>query len=94
MMNPAATWTARLTFGLLTLVSSYAAVTAQLPAPQPVMQAPLAEEDVLKARVVALGDRLSNIEGKLDVMEKLDIGLIIAMGGQLLHLALAKRNRS
>lgn len=100
-----ATWVARGAFACLVTLSSWAAMLAQSPAPIiaadniPVPQqlccgtpiSPERENEMLHDRVVALGDRLSNIEGKLDVMEKLDIGLIIAMGGQLLHLALSKK---
>lgn len=87
-----ATWVARGAFAGLALCSSYAAVLSKTPPPPVAIQTTV--DDARAARVIELGDRLSNIEGKLDVMEKLDIGLILAMGGQLFHLALTrKRNR-
>ena len=97
-MRNFATWVARGAFACMVTVTGYAAVLSQtMPLPGAQQQLPVIsaqrESEILHDRVVSLGDRLSNIEGKLDVMEKLDIGLIIAMGGQLLHLALASRKR-
>jgi hypothetical protein len=100
-MRHLATWIARGALGFLVTMTGYAAMLAQVPqtlqsfpsqAQPPVLSA-ARDSEILHDRVTALGDRLSNIEGKLDVMEKLDIGLIIAMGGQLLHLALASKKR-
>lgn len=95
-MQHFATWIARGALGVLVTMTGYAMVLAQVSAPPyglsqlPVISAQR-ENEILHDRVVSLGDRLSNIEGKLDVMEKLDIGLIVAMGGQLLHLALSRK---
>lgn len=90
-MRNLSTWIARGAFGCLTVVSSYAAVLSSQQPAAVVRQQTV--EDQQRDRVVQLGDRLATIEGKLDVMEKLDIGLIIAMGGQLLHLALTKKRQ-